>query len=37
MANLYYNKIKRGEMTLEDVPVLWRAEVENLLNEEDRL
>lgn len=34
MAKLYYNRIKRGEMALEDVPELWRAEVEELLNEE---
>lgn len=34
MAKLYYNRIKRGEMTMEEVPVLWRAEVEAMFDEE---
>ena len=42
MAELYARKIKNGEMNpatgetwkLEDVPLLWRGEVSNLLNSE---
>ncbi len=42
MAKLYLQKIKNKEMNiateeawkLEDVPVLWRVEVEELLNAE---
>lgn len=33
MAKIYLRKINAGEMTLEDVPELWRAEVEALLND----
>lgn len=32
MAKIYYRKIMAGEMTIEDVPERWRAEVEALLN-----
>lgn len=32
MAKIYARKIKNGEMTLNDVPVKWRKEVEELLN-----
>ena len=43
MARLYYNKIKNAETNaktnnlwcLEDVPILWRSEVEVLLSEQD--
>lgn len=31
MAKLYANRIKLGLMTLDEVPVKWRAEVEKLL------
>ena len=34
MAKIYYNRIKRGEITINDVPVKWRAEVQRLLDEE---
>ncbi len=34
MAKIYLRKINSGEMTLEDVPMLWRAEVEALLEKE---
>lgn len=34
MAKLYLNKINSGEMELNDVPIEWRAEVEELLNDE---
>lgn len=33
MAKIYVRKIKNGEMTLEQVPLKWRAEVEKLLQE----
>ena len=32
MAKLYYNLIKKGLKTIDDVPVQWRAEVEAMLN-----
>ena len=32
MAKIYYRKIIAGEMTIDDVPARWRAEVEALLN-----
>lgn len=33
MAKIYVRKIRNGEMTIEQVPTKWRAEVEKLLNE----
>ena len=35
MARIYYNRIKAGIMTLEDVPQRWRAAVEKLLDEDN--
>jgi len=32
MAKIYYNRIKAGIMTIEDVPLLWRAAVQVLLD-----
>lgn len=32
MAKIYYNRIKAGIMAIEDVPLLWRANVQVLLN-----
>lgn len=34
MAKIYVRKIKAGQMTIEDVPERWRAEVERLLEGE---
>ena len=34
MAKIYALKIKHGEMTIEDVPQRWRAQVEKLLEAE---
>lgn len=34
MAKIYYRKIKRGEMTIEDVPERWRAQVQALIDAE---
>lgn len=34
MARIYYNRIKAGIMTLEDVPQRWRAAVKKLLDED---
>lgn len=31
MAKIYYNLIKKGLKTIEDVPQKWRSEVEELL------
>ena len=35
MANIYYNLIKRGLKTLDDVPEKIKSEVEELLKEND--
>ena len=34
VAKVYYNLIKKGLKTIEDVPEKWRAEVEKLLKGE---
>lgn len=34
MAKIYLRQIKAGKMTIEDVPDLWRAQVEKLLEED---
>lgn len=31
MAKIYARKIRNGEITIDDVPERWRAEVERLL------
>ena len=31
MAKLYYNLIKSGNWTIDDVPAKWRAEVQAML------
>ena len=33
MVAFYVNRIRRGKMTLEDVPMRWRAAVEEALGE----
>ena len=33
MAKIYYNRIKAGIMTIEDVPERWRAAVQEMLDE----
>lgn len=35
MAKLYVRKILAGEMTIDDVPVRWRDEVREALENED--
>lgn len=32
MAKIYYKKIKAGSMTIDNVPVRWREEVQKLLD-----
>ena len=32
MAKVYYNLIKKGLKTIDDVPMVWRAEVQALLD-----
>jgi hypothetical protein len=32
MAKIYYRKIKRGEMTIEEVPERWRDQVQAMLD-----
>ena len=34
MAKIYYNRIKAGLMTIDEVPQRWRAAVEKLLEED---
>lgn len=31
MAKIYVRQIKAGKMTIDDVPVRWRADVEAML------
>lgn len=33
MAKIYYKKIINGQMTLDEVPERWRAEVKKMLEE----
>lgn len=35
MAKIYYRKIKRGEMTIDNVPERWRAQVQALLDADE--
>ena len=35
MARIYYNRIKAGIMTIDDVPLRWRAAVQALLDEDE--
>lgn len=35
MAKIYYNRIKAGLMTIDDVPTRWRAAVQALLDEDE--
>jgi len=35
MAKIYYRKIKRGEMTIDEVPARWRAQVQALLDADE--
>lgn len=32
MARFYYGRIKRGKLTIEDVPKRWRDQVQALLD-----
>lgn len=32
MAQIYYNLIRKGLKTIEDVPIRWRDEVQALLD-----
>lgn len=34
MAKIYYNRIKRGLMTIDDVPDRWKEEVQRMLDED---
>lgn len=35
MARIYYNRIKAGIMTIEEVPQRWRTAVQALLDQDD--
>ena len=34
MAKIYYNRIKAGIMTIDDVPARWREAVQELLDKD---
>lgn len=34
MAKIYYNRIKAGIMTIDDVPARWREAVQRMLDED---
>jgi hypothetical protein len=34
MAKIFYKRIKAGIMTIDDVPELWRAAVQKMLDDE---
>lgn len=34
MAKIFYKRIKAGIMTIDDVPGLWRASVQKMLDDE---
>ena len=36
MAKIYYNRIKAGIMTIDEVPARWRARVEALLEADNK-
>ncbi len=36
MAKIYYAQIKRGAITLSDVPQKWRGEVEKLIKADEK-
>lgn len=35
MAKIYYNRIKAGIMTIDEVPERWRAKVQALLDADE--
>ena len=35
MVKIYVRRIKAGLMTLEDVPMLWREKVKQMLEQEE--
>jgi hypothetical protein len=35
MAKIYYRKIKREEITIDDVPGRWKAQVQALIDAEE--
>lgn len=35
MAKIYFKYIKRGKITIDEVPQRWRAEVEKMLEEDE--
>lgn len=36
MARFYYGRIKRGKLTIEEVPERWRNQVQALLDADDQ-
>lgn len=33
MAKIYYDLIKKGKLTIDDVPTRWKNEVQKMLDE----
>ena len=36
MVKFWYRRVKRGKATIEDVPELWREDVQKLLDAEGK-
>jgi len=36
MAKIYYNQVKNGKMTIDEVPEPWREEVRRMLEEDEK-
>lgn len=37
MLNIYIQLIKKGKITIEQVPTQWKEQVQNLLKEENKI
>lgn len=35
MAKIYYKRIKAGIMTIDEVPLRWREEVQRMLDDDE--
>ncbi len=35
MAKIYYNRVKAGKWTIEQVPARWRAQVQEMLDADE--
>ena len=37
MLNIYIQLIKKGKITIEQVPIQWKEQVQNFLKEENKI